>query len=125
MKTEDKIPKDIILLVDDYFGVGEALKGYLEIKNHYVILYKDGESAIDEIEDELRYDLAIIDLELPKISGEEVMKVSKKINPKIPVICISAYSRCPNGFNAYLTKPFLMESLDRTIEMLLSGRKNL
>ena len=57
------------------------------------VCYSNGKKAIDDIEFGLKYDVALIDLSLPGVDGLEVMNISKKVNPDIPIISISGYSR--------------------------------
>ncbi len=81
-----------------------------------IILKKDGQEAIDYFQHEMQpqVSLVILDLNLPKIHGIDVLKIIKK-NPKyhsIPVFILSASSRqetideaYKNGAAGYITKP--------------------
>lgn len=101
--------KHSILLVDD--DSGEDLQRYLELNKYFVIYYKDGRKAFDDIVNGLKYQLAIIDLSLPEVSGDEIILTSKIYNPKIPVISISGYNYEPMGSDKHIIKPFRTDNL--------------
>ena len=94
-----------------------------------VVLMKDGQEAIDYIQDEMQsqVSLVILDLNLPKVEGMEVLKFIKN-NPKhcsIPVIILSTSSdqntiseAYRNGANGYVTKPMSYDELVNKIKFL-------
>lgn len=88
--------------------------------------YGNGEQAIEEIKNDLIYDLALIDLSIEKRDGSEVAKTSKEINPEVSVLYISFLAShkiqsslgCADG---YIHKPMtpsedLKEIADRYLE---------
>ncbi len=94
-----------------------------------VILKKNGEEAIDYFQHEMKsqVSLVILDLNLPKISGIDVLKFIRK-NPKycsIPVIIISTSSdnktideAYENGANGYFVKPISYKGLVEEVKIL-------
>jgi two-component system response regulator len=94
-----------------------------------VILKKDGEEAIDYFQHEMKsqVSLVILDLNLPKIHGIDVLKFIKK-NPKyhsIPVFIFSTSSEqktideaYKNGANGYITKPDSYKDFVKKIKIL-------
>ncbi|MDA3815597.1 MAG: response regulator [Patescibacteria group bacterium] len=84
--------KGIILIVDDDEDWTNTYKRALKNANFFMHTYANGRSAIYAIRNQgINYDLALIDLSLPDIGGDEVVKCSKIINPKTPVFSISSY----------------------------------
>ncbi len=94
-----------------------------------VILKKDGEEAIDYFQHEMKsqVSLVILDLNLPRMSGIDVLKFIRK-NPKycsIPVIIISTSSdnktideAYENGANGYFVKPIFYKGLVEEVKIL-------
>lgn len=112
-----------ILLVEDEAKIRKLLRSYLE--DEYLISEaEDGKKALEIFEPE-DFDLIILDLMLPKISGEEVCQKIRQIS-KIPIIMLTAKSSEENkidGFNYgaddYLTKPFSPRELVLRIKAIL------
>ncbi len=94
-----------------------------------VILKKDGMEAIDYFQHEMKsqVSLIILNLNLPKIHGMDILKFIKK-TPKyhsIPVFIVSTSSEqktideaYKNGANAYIIKPDFYEDFAKTIKIL-------
>lgn len=100
-----------ILVVDDESKIIEAVKAYLEKAGYMVYTAADGEAALRLFE-KIAPDLVILDLMLPKLSGEEVCRRIRK-QSRIPIIMLTAKVQEGdklNGFyigaDDYLTKPF-------------------
>lgn len=91
MKTNSKL-KGPVLFVDDNNELRESVKKYLELKGDYFVVdYESGLKAIEEIQNGLKYKVAIIDLSLDDIDGSEVIEVSKRVNPDAYVISSSIW----------------------------------
>lgn len=102
-----------ILVVEDDFDIHNFIKKILEKENYEVISAYLGRD-VDLLLENNNIDLVLLDLMLPDISGEEVLKKIKDI----PVIVISAkiasedkVSVLSNGANDYITKPFDVNEL--------------
>ncbi len=113
-----------LLIIEDDETLAPALSAYLTRRDYHVTLLKDGED-IDEIDLNL-YDLLILDLILPGISGEDILLRVKKGFPELPVLILTAkYSisskeECFNkGADDYLVKPFEVMELLLRIQALL------
>jgi len=127
------LKEEKILLVDDNPDHAELIIDVFEEDNANiktkVILKKDGKEAIDYFQYEMQsqVSLVILDLNLPKVHGMEVLKFIKK-NPKycsIPVIILSTSSdhktideAYENGANGYFVKPISYEGLVEEIKIL-------
>ena len=77
----------IFLLEDDY-SLNEAIKEIIQLENHIVDNFYDGDVAFNNISND--YDLYILDINIPNMNGLEVLKNIKNKNPKTKVLIISA-----------------------------------
>ena len=80
-----------ILVVDDEPKIVETVKAYLENSNYKVLTAYDGEQALKIFEEE-NPSLVVLDLMLPKISGEIVCQTIRK-KSRIPIIMLTARSQ--------------------------------
>lgn len=110
-----------ILIVEDDINIHTLIKELLQNKNYSLIDAYSGTEAIMILKQE-NVDLILLDLMLPGLNGEEIIK---KING-IPVIVISAKINIEDkvnvllsGANDYITKPFNNDELIARIEVQL------
>ena len=110
-----------ILIVEDNIDIHNLIREVLEKKHYRVLSSYTGTEAMRIIENE-RIDLILLDLMLPEINGEEIVKKVKDT----PIIVISAKISTEdkvnvllNGANDYLTKPFNVEELLARIKVQL------
>lgn len=82
--------QDKVLLVEDEKKTGEMLKKALESENISVEWVLDGKAAISKIQ-RGRFDLIILDLKLPEITGDEVLEDIRRIDPYVEVIVYTNY----------------------------------
>lgn len=92
---ERPVPEKSILFVDDELTT--SISELLEYSGFLVISCESGREALQEIESGLRYDLALVDLALPDIDGWDVIRASKRRNPRVPVLVRSAYDVIGHG----------------------------
>ncbi len=114
-----------LLLIEDDITLVQQLKPELERCGFAVDVSHDGVEA-EYLGNEAIYDLAILDLGLPKRSGIEVLRNWRKHDNHIPVIILTArddWHERVDGFQAgaddYLGKPFHSEELIARIQALL------
>ena len=111
-----------ILVVDDEKGVRNVLATVLEKEGYVVDTAQNGKEAIKKSNATL-YDLALIDIRLPDMEGTELLSAMKETTPKMVKIIVTGYPSLENaieatnkGADAYILKPFKMESVVHTIK---------
>jgi len=115
-----------ILIADDEEEAVEVLTDFLSDLGHYTTAAFNGEEAVDFLRSEA-YDILILDLRMPRISGEGVMEVLREQSPSTEVIIATGYSdggetkQRMHDFQVkyYIEKPIDLEVLEeiiRTIE---------
>ncbi len=108
-----------ILLVEDDELLGDGIRNGLKHYGHTVDWVKNGKSAFDAISAAYEsFDIIVLDLGLPKMSGLEVLRGIRKKNIRTPVVILTARETVDdrvNGLDAgaddYLTKPFDLDEL--------------
>lgn len=118
-----------VLVIDDEANIREAFKMTLKVKNYEVDTFSDGPSALEKFK-KGKYQIAFIDLKLPKMDGLEVLKQIKEKDDEIQIIIITAYATDVSEASAkklgaleYLRKPFLMEEVYELIDRGLHQRE--
>jgi len=117
-----------ILVVDDELSMRELLEYMLEKEGYRVVCAANGKEALSRIEKD-RYDLMLCDIRLGDMTGLEVLKASKKKNPHVTVIMISAFATTETAVEAmnqgafdYVPKPFQNEELLQAIANALERK---
>lgn len=106
-----------ILLIEDEAALREQTVQQLRTQNLIVDAVADGEEGL-YMGTEFAYDVAIIDLGLPKLSGIEVIQSLREQGKKFPILILTARGRWQDkvegleaGADDYLVKPFHFEEL--------------
>jgi DNA-binding NarL/FixJ family response regulator len=121
-------PITIVLVEDDQKtrkGLAELLRG--ESRVRCVGIYPDGEAAVSEIPF-LKPEVALVDINLPCMSGIECVERLKKLLPKLQVLMLTKYeegdlifSSLRAGASGYLLKKMLTVELIPAIEQVYAG----
>ncbi|MDR3598087.1 response regulator transcription factor [Clostridium sp.] len=113
-----------ILVVDDEQNILDVVKAYLEKEDFEVITAMDGERALNIFNEE-NIHLIVLDLMLPKITGEEVCK-RIRASSSVPIIMLTAKADEDEkiegisiGADDYLTKPFSVRELVVRVRALI------
>ena len=78
-----------ILFLEDEPTIREVLTEYMKMQKYDVICAKDGEEALALIKEQM-FDLAVLDIMVPKVSGLEVLAYIKKHKPMMATIMLTA-----------------------------------
>lgn len=113
-----------VLLVEDEVTIRDAVAAYLEREGYWVLGVGDGQSALTEFEKH-SFDIIILDLMLPKLSGERVCR-SIRDTSSVPIIMLTAKGEVEDriiglelGADDYLVKPFSPRELVARCHALL------
>lgn len=113
-----------ILVVEDERNILDVTKAYLEKEGFHVVTAEDGEKALELFGSEDIH-LIILDLMIPKISGEEVCRRIRDTSD-LPIIMLTAKADLENkieglniGADDYMTKPFSPRELVSRVKALL------
>jgi len=116
-----------ILIVEDEPKVASFIKKGLEENNYDAEIAYDGLSA-EKLAHLYKYDLFILDIIIPGISGLDLCKKLKKLNPDIPVLMLTALGTTDDkiigfeaGANDYLVKPFEFRELLARVKVLMKN----
>ena len=114
-----------ILLIEDDRPLNKAISVYFKKEKFYVLSSFSGQEALD-ILSQNNLDLIILDINLPDLSGFDLIEQIKIINSNIPILILSACdldSAILHGFNLgaedSVTKPFNIEILHKKINVIL------
>ncbi len=119
-----------IFLVEDNLALSKAITIFFKIKKYSITHYDDGEDAYDAIDcrNINAFDLYIIDINLPNISGLDIVKRIRQIDIEVPIIVITAsldIADLEDGFaygcNEYIKKPFELKELDIRLNRLVNN----
>ncbi len=113
-----------ILVVEDEKVIRETVTAYLEKDGHWVTPVADGEKAIAAVR-KRSFDLVVLDLMLPKVSGEDVCRAIRDVSD-VPIIMLTAkgdeedrVTGLAMGADDYLVKPFSPRELVARVRALL------
>lgn len=119
-----------LLICEDEEDILNGLAKGLRKLNYYVDTATDGEEALS-LYFESKYDLVILDLNIPKIDGIEVLKAVREDDSDCKIIILSARDTLNDkvlglnlGANDYLVKPFHFMELEARIRALLRTSYN-
>lgn len=117
-----------VLLIDDDPAVSGTLSQFLAPPEFSLLSFEKGEDAIAKLP-ELQPDVILLDLNLPGMSGLEVLRKIKTTDGKVPVIILTGYVSTESAIEAmkegafdYITKPFTIDKVAGEIRKALSEK---
>ncbi|WP_024953632.1 response regulator transcription factor [Sulfurospirillum arcachonense] len=118
-----------ILLLEDEHMLRTSIEEYLIAFNHKIVGFTNGEDALKNLENNI-YDLLVLDINVPKLNGLELLKELKEQDIVTPTIFISANLDIEDiseafdlGACDYLKKPFHLKELGIRIERIKKEQK--
>ena len=101
-----------VLIADDEVELTRALEAILKFNKYEVDIVENGEDALKKTE-ENKYDVLILDVMMPKMTGIEVVEELRRKNINTPILMLTAKAETEDkvegldkGADDYLTKPF-------------------
>ncbi len=124
--TDRRVPR--VLVVDDERSMRELLAIVLKREGYDVVLAENGRSAVAALE-RAPFDLLISDIKMPDMSGVDVLRAAKKLDPDILGIMITAFASTETAIEAmrlgacdYLSKPFDIDLLKMKVREKVENR---
>src|SRR5215471_12595763 len=118
-----------LLIAEDDRPLGTLLRRGFEADGHEVVLVADGQIAIESFIADAP-DLTILDLNLPRKDGVEVLRFLRSVNDELPILILTARSeteiriRCLDmGADDCMLKPFSLQELRTRCRALMRRRR--
>jgi len=123
------VKKSAILIIDDEQSVADALKVILNDNGYDAVVALTGRDGLEQA-GRRQFDLTITDLQLPDITGLEVLALIREMNPNHRVIIITAHispdiitKAADGGAVTVLAKPFLPTDILKLMKEVLANRE--
>lgn len=120
--------KPRILVVDDEESIREFLQIMLKKEGYEISLAEDGQKAIETLQKKT-FDMVISDLQMPHVTGMELLKHVKDNYPDLVFMMITAFGTTENAVEAmkmgaydYLTKPFKLDEVRLVVQNALRAQ---
>lgn len=102
-----------VMIIDDELDILDVLERFLSRTGKIEVeTYSNPESALNRLR-EKQYDLILSDIMMPQVSGMDILKEVKSLNPNSKIVFMTAYSNQDRintskkyGVDEYLEKPF-------------------
>jgi len=118
-----------VMLIDDEVEFLETMQKVLQRRNMIVMTAESGQQALEMLK-ENSIDVAVLDLKMPGMDGQEVLRRIKKDYPGVEVIILTGHPSVDSalevirlGANEYIKKPPKVEELVMTIRRLYDTRQ--
>jgi CheY-like chemotaxis protein len=117
-----------VLIVDDDGALLELLTEFLELQGIEAVAAESGEAALREIEGPNPPDLVVLDIRMPGLSGNDVLRRMKE-NPRLARIPVAAMTGMRTGEfqlvavpDEFLAKPFDVEAFSAALTRMCNSR---
>lgn len=125
MRSEEKMDKTKILVVDDESRMRKLVKDFLVRQGYTVLEAADGMEAMDYFYEDKDIAMIILDVMMPKMDGWQVCR-EIRMHSKVPIIMLTARSEERDelqgfdlGVDEYISKPFSPKILVARVEAIL------
>lgn len=122
--------KETVLVIDDEQHVGEVIAGMLTHLGYVPSTVQSGFEAVSKYLDGERFDVLVLDMNMPEMGGRETFYRIKDIDPDVRVVVSTGYSNTSiegtpleDAIDGFLQKPYQMEELSKTMREVLARRK--
>ncbi|RUO65431.1 two component transcriptional regulator, LuxR family [Pseudidiomarina planktonica] len=119
-----------ILLVEDQTMVRTALAGLLRLESEYEVDEAENGLQAKQMLEQQTYDLILTDIEMPEMTGLELLQWVKQAQPQVLTVIITTFNRSgyiqralANGANAILLKDAPIEELLNSITQVKAGHR--
>jgi signal transduction histidine kinase/DNA-binding response OmpR family regulator len=117
-----------ILVVDDEQTVGEVLQEFLIGEGYEISLARSGDEAVRML-GSARPDVILTDINMPGLSGLEMMRFAKEADPDVCVVVLTGHASTATAIDAlrqgafdYVTKPFVLDAVLKIVKNGLQDR---
>jgi DNA-binding response OmpR family regulator len=110
-----------ILICEDEIGVVNILKRYLKFKGFDADYVLDGKAALEKVKTDI-YDLVFLDINMPELTGVDVLKYMKDHHTKAKVVILTGYPGVTSHFcvtlgaDKYLEKPIDLKVIGKIVD---------
>ena len=118
-----------LLIVDDNEDSREAFKKVLELEGYEVEVASSGKEGLEKIKKH-KFNLVLLDILMPKMSGLEMLKKIRKIKPNLKVMMVTVVEKSDTkksssglGIEGYLVKPVENDNLTDAVSYVLKESK--
>lgn len=118
-----------ILIVEDEREISRVLQLELQFENYATEVASDGKTALQLLKEQ-SFDLVLLDIMIPELSGLEVLRRVRKNDQTTPILLLTARDEVHDkvsgldlGANDYITKPFHIEELLARVRVHLRKRE--
>ena len=122
-------PQVRILVVDDERNIRNNLSMVLEAEGYKVDTASNGDDALTKVKEGL-YDIAFVDIQMPKMNGLELLGYLRGIRPNLAVVILTAYGTVARAVEAmklgatdFIEKPFDPKAVPLLCNEILERRK--
>ena len=128
---QQKLPRgnERVLVIDDEEHVGEVIGGMLTDLGYAVTTVQSGKAAIDLLKKKKRFDLIVLDMNMPTMGGRETFYKLKELHPDVRVVISTGYSNTSldgsplrQAVDGVLQKPYQLEDLSHAVRAALEGK---
>jgi CheY-like chemotaxis protein len=113
-----------ILVVDDEPNVRAVIMAHLHEEGHTVQTANDGVEGLERFISET-WDIVLTDRVMPRMGGDELAAAIKELNPKMPIILVTAFADRPpdpedkgSPFDLVIRKPFTRDTLRAALALV-------